>query len=156
MGTRVRAAALDDIDVLVAMGRELHAESPRYNVMSFNETKVRMLAQRLLTGTMTTDPVGGVFVAEQNGVVGMAAGFVSEHWFSDEKMLCDYTVYVRPGSRGSFAFVRLVGILEDWGRRQGARFSSIGVSTGINATGTRKMYERMGYKPSGNSLLKEL
>lgn len=158
MATKIREAVLDDIEVIVAMGRDLHAESPRYSAMSFSDAKVAALARRLLTGSMAAAPVGGVFVAERDDeIIGMAAGFVSSHWFSDEKMLSDYTVYVRPAHRKlTFAFHRLVRALEAWGRAQGARHSLIGVSTGINAIETKLMYERMGYRHSGDAMLKEL
>lgn len=158
MATSIRVATLDDVDNIVEMGRDLHRESPRYRMLSFNAAKVEGLARRLLTGTMTTSPVGGVFVSERDGkITGMAAGYVTAHWFSDDRVMSDYTVYVRPDYRKtSFAFARLVLALEAWGCEQGARFSMIGVSTGIDSIRTKMMYERMGYRVSGDALLKEL
>ena len=143
----VRRATAADVEALVAMGRALHAESPRYREMRFDAEKVRRLARDML-GTL----LGGntcVLVAETGGeIVGMCALVLSERWFGPDLFVTDLTVYVKPEPRGSSAFVRMVRAMEAWARAQHALELDIGVSTDIGTDRTVCAYLRLGYKLS--------
>ncbi len=147
----VRAATLDDVDALVSMGRALHDESPNYRHMPFSEEKLRALGARI------AEPIGDVvfLVAEVGGVVaGMMVGVIAERWFCDAKFATDLTMYVRPEFRGTSAFMRLMGVFEQWAKAQGVTDFAIGVSTEIHPDKTVHIYQRMGYTLAGYTMVK--
>lgn len=151
----VRRATAADTPALIAMGRALHAESPRYRDMPFSEAKLARLAARL-QGTLLAEDAG-VFVAEAGGEpVGMAVVILAERWFNEERFATDLTMYVKPEHRGGRLFLRLVQAMEDWARAQGVRDIAIGVSTEIHPQRTVHAYERLGYTLTGHTLTKTL
>lgn len=146
----VRTAREDDIDTLLAMGRAMHEESPRYAGKVFVEAKARGLIGRLLR-------TGGVFVAELGGLtIGMAGTYCVEHIFGFEKFAGDFVLYVLPEYRGSSAAKRLVRAIEAWAKEQGATEVLLGISTGVETERTAKLYEHLGYRESGRSLIKHV
>lgn len=146
----IRTARESDVDDLLAMGRAMYSESPRYSDLPFSETKARALIANLL-------PTGGIFVAEINGmVVGMLAGYCVEHFFGPGKYAGDLVVYVLPDFRGSSCAVRLVRALEQWAEEQGAKEILLGVSTEVETERTTTLYKHLGYRASGCSLIKHV
>jgi GNAT superfamily N-acetyltransferase len=140
------------------MGRLLHAESPRYSRMQFSEKKVETMIRRMVSGTLTTPAPGGALVAEKDGmIVGMMGGFVTETWFSEDKIASDYTLYILPEYRrkGRIA-VELVRAFERWAIAQGAVDIVPGTSTEIDAEATRSFYQKMGYEHYGHSMIKRV
>jgi GNAT superfamily N-acetyltransferase len=152
--TTVRRATDGDLDILVEMGRAMHAESPAYRVTPYDECKVREVYQQL-KGTLLTE-AGCSFVAEEGGeIVGMAVAMASQHWFNRERMVTDLVVFVRPERRGGSAFRRLVRSLEQWTREQGITDLVVGISTGVHAERTAAAYAAMGFEPFSISLRKK-
>lgn len=140
MATARRATAAD-LDDIVAMGRALHEESPRYRGMQFDAEKVRVLALNL----MQSDGAA-VFVAQAGDeVIGMTALVAADRWFGTDRYVTDLTMYLKPEHRGNGAFARLVQAMEGWAREQGAQEIDIGVSTDIGTERTVRAYERMGF-----------
>ncbi|UST54932.1 GNAT family N-acetyltransferase [Comamonadaceae bacterium OTU4NAUVB1] len=155
MSTTIRLAVEQDVDDLVAMGRDMHAESPRFRTMGFSETKVR----RLLTMLQGTSPGlrGCMFVAERDGtLIGMALAILDQHLFHDERFVTDLVVFIKPTHRPSRAFPRLIQAIESWSIEQGAASVILGVSTGVHVEQTLEMYGRMGYASAGCTLSKTL
>lgn len=155
MPTTIRPAVEQDFDQLVAMGREMHAESPRFRTMGFSEAKVR----RLLAMLQGTSPGlrGCMFVAERDGaLIGMALAFLDQHLFHDEWFVTDLVVFIKPEHRPNRAFPRLVEAIEAWAREHGAESVILGVSTGVHVDQTLAMYGRMGYADAGCTLTKTL
>lgn len=148
---KVRAATEDDLPAILEMGRMLHGESPRYRGMSYNEAKVEALALKVI-------PTGGTLIAEKDGkIIGMLAGYVAEHWFSDDKVASDFTFYIRPEHRGTGkAALLLVRAFERWATAQGAKDIMPGVSTQIDIERTTRFYEKLGYAVYGNALIKKV
>lgn len=147
----IRTATLDDVPALVAIGRMLHAESPRYAGMNYDGDKVARLAEMSIPG-------GGVFVAVRGGtIVGVIAGFVVPHWFGDTLLASDYTFYIVPECRAQGrTAMRLLHALEKWAAEQGARDIVPGTSTMINAEGTLRFYEHQGYERIGYAVSKRI
>lgn len=155
MSTTIRPAVEQDFDQLVAMGREMHAESPRFRTMGFAEDKVR----RLLAMLQQASPGvrGCMFVAERDGaLIGMALAFLDQHLFHDEWFVTDLVVFIKPANRPSPAFPRLIKAIEAWSKQQGAASVVLGVSTGVHVDQTLAMYGRMGYASAGCTLTKNL
>lgn len=151
----VRRATPDDVPAMVAMGRALHDESPRYRDMPFSERKLVDLAARL-RGTLLSEDAAMFVATAGDALVGMAVVVTQPRFFNDERFLTDLTVYVKPEHRGGRAFLRLVNAWETWAVQQGVLDLAIGVSTEINAQATVCAYERLGYRLAGYTMVKSL
>jgi GNAT superfamily N-acetyltransferase len=149
----VRRATPADTPALIAMGRALHDESPRYRDMPFSEAKLVKLSSRLHGSLLCSDAV--ILVATAAGeIVGMTIGILAERWFNDERYVTDLTVYVKPEHRGGSAFPRMVKALEAWAAEQGVSDLAVGVSTEIHAEKTVRAYEKLGYRLAGYTMVK--
>lgn len=151
----VRRATRADAPAIIAMGRELIAESPNYRGEPLSEEKVMALGERLQGTLLAQD--GCVLVTERDGeLVGMMVICIVERFFGDGKFVTDLTLYVKPPYRGSLAFPRLVQAAERWARDQGVFKVVFGVSTEIHPQETVHAYQRMGYTLNGYTLTKWL
>jgi GNAT superfamily N-acetyltransferase len=137
----IRRATAADVEALVAMGRALHAESPRYRDMPLDEGKLRRLADACIA----IDDAAVLVAVAAGEVVGMFVGSVQERWFGPDRYATDLTVYVKPAHRGGSAFHRLAKAFEAWARERGVTEIDIGVSTDVHTDRTVCAYERMGY-----------
>jgi GNAT superfamily N-acetyltransferase len=133
------------------MARAMHAESPRYRHRNFSDVKVRGIIEYFISG-----PTGGAFVVEEDGVLtGMIGGVPVEDFFGTDKYASDLVIYVLPEKRGSSVLLRLVRVFEKWCFvDQGVAEVILGISTGIHAEATVRVYERLGYSLSSYGLIK--
>lgn len=146
----IRDATPDDLESIIALGEAMHAESPRFNGMPFDPGRLRALAPTLFAD-------GIVLVAESSeGVVGMAVGFVTPHFFCNVVTASDLAIYVLPASRGGRWAVKLIRAFEDRARVKGAAEAVLGISTEVAADRTAGLYEGLGYRRSGVILVKQL
>ncbi len=146
----IRQATLDDIPMLMEMGKRMHQESPRFRMMDFSEDKCRQLGEALI-------PSGSIFIAEKEGeAVGMMIGFITEHYFGYDLMASDLAVYVVPEHRGGSLGVRLIKVFEQWAEDNGARVITLGISTEVEAKRTLGIYEKLGYATKGYITTKEI
>jgi GNAT superfamily N-acetyltransferase len=100
---------------------------------------------------------GGALVAVKSGtIVGMIVGFVTSHWFTDEKVASDFTFYIKPEARGGRVALMLVRAFEEWARAQGARGTVPGTSTMVSPELVARFYEKLGYERTGYGFFKEL
>lgn len=149
----IRRAIKTDAPAIMAMGRALAMESPRYQNMKFDEAKLMALFDRMLGTLLSEDAC--IFVSEISGeVVGMMVGFISTRFFSDEQFVTDLTLYVKPEHRGGTSFARLVKAVENWAASHGIYDLVFGVSTQIHPEKTVRAYERMGYTLAGYTMVK--
>lgn len=147
---KIRQADAKDIDQVVAMVKAMSDESPRYNTKPFSVAKTTLLVDYFCTG-----PEGGGYVAELDGnLIGMIAGFVVESRTHDYKFAADVGLYVTPEHRGCSAAIRLIKTWEAWAFAHGADEVNLGISTDVNAETTVGIYERLGYKLAGRSMVK--
>jgi len=146
---KVRQATIEDIGSLIALGREMHDESPLFSQLDYDESKLAVLGEKLLEQ-------GGVFLAEDEDlvVVGMFVGMVSEYFFGHDLMASDFALYVDEDHRGGSIGVRLVKAFEKWAFEFGAKVILLGISTGIQADRTAQLYNRLGFKTHGYTTLK--
>lgn len=149
---RIRSATILDTPALVELGRLMHAESPRFRRFDFDGEKIAQLAVMLIQS-----PDGILLVAEVDGeLVGMYAGFVSEHFFGHDRFATDYVAFVAPAHRGGTVFIRLLAEFERQAAARGAKEVFPGVSTEVRADRTATLYERRGYRLSGYIAVKDL
>ncbi len=156
----VRPATAADIPAIVALGRRMHAESPRYSAVPYDKDRAEsVVAQRVSTG--------GMFVADDPrdctepgspayAIIGMADCWTEEQEATGIVSGCNFVVYVLPQHRGGSTFSDLVFAMEDWAKERGATEFIVGVSTGQANEAIARAYEALGYSPSGISLRKPL
>lgn len=138
----IRAATLQDLPRLVDLGRVMHSES-RFADIELVPAKLESTLRHAIF-------MGGVFVAERDGVIiGGFAGVIVEYFFSTERMACDLAIFVEPTKRGGFTAAALISAFKIWARRQGAKRIELGVSTGVHTEKTGALFERLGLKRQG-------
>lgn len=145
----VRAATVDDIESIVALGACMAQESPVYRRKNYDHDKVRALLHALVAADN-----GIVFVATSGEVIGMVMGMVVEEFFGHDLKAVELVVYVAPEHRGGSAAVKLVRAYEEKAFSMGVKEVVLGVSTNVHQEKTTRLYERMGYSSAGNSLVK--
>lgn len=154
---KVRRATAADVDALIPLLQDFHAEAPNYRDEPLDVEKLRRwLAQRMQGSTLLSDDAV-VFVAESGGAIrGLLVGFMVDRFFNDLRIAAELMLYVTPASRGGRAFPMLVRAFKDWGRAQGAHKAIVGVSTGIHTDRTVHAYQRLGGKLDGHNLAMDL
>lgn len=146
----VRTLRREDVDAAIAMGRDLHRDSPTFGRHRFDAEKLRKLAERCLEHPDWCCLMA--WVGEEP--VGLFVGFVAEDWFGPDIYAADLTFWVRPASRGSSAAVRLLFAFEGWAEARGAKEIRVGVSTGISVDKAANFYMKAGYALRGPLLAK--
>lgn len=143
----IRTATIYDMPVLIALARELVAES-RFSDFGFIEAKCQAQFEGLIGGA------GVIFIAEKDGEVvgGMACG-KSEDWFSDIPLIYEFGVFVRRSHRGGFHGARLIKAYVAWARSLAPRVNiNAGVTTGIDNTRVIGLYQALGLEIIGSAL----
>jgi GNAT superfamily N-acetyltransferase len=143
---KIRPAISADLDTLVALGRRMHAESPRFSMLGFDETKVRAL----LLNAITDDRYLLIVAEREDGeVIGGFAGFMAPHWFSQDYVASDIGLFVDPDRRGGIVAARLLKDYVAWAQARGAKQINAGISTGVMVEQTAQMYRLLGLKQFG-------
>ena len=132
------------------MGKNMHAESPRFQPTNYSTQRVWDLLESLQRSGF-----GVIVVAEEDGErIGMLLGMVTPHFFGNDLQASELVVYVKPEHRGGTAATRMIRLFEQRAMELGATEIHLGVSTEVNADRTAQLYERMGYARTGHSLMK--
>src|SRR5262245_44982824 len=107
----IRRATMEDVPRLVALGAQLHAESPRWSRLQFDTEKVETLLIALVTQSF-----GFAWVAcdEDGHVIGGLLAEIGEHWSSRDLVAQELSFFVEPGKRGALAAARLIATLDAW------------------------------------------
>ena len=144
--TVIRAATLDDVDAIAALGQRFLAQSVYHGRLADNPTRVRALATQLIEA-----PAGEVFVAAADGaLVGMLALVAYAHHLSGEWVAGEVAWWVDRDHRG--LGLRLLRAAERWARTQGAiRFELIAPTPDVET-----LYARLGYVPVERTFQREL
>lgn len=155
---KIRLAEHADVEVVVALGAMLHAESPTYSPYPYSRTKARAIAQSCIGSLLAPSTDSVLFVADEGGeIVGMLGGYLTEGLFVDGMLIAsDYTFFVRPEWRGTMAAPRLLVSFEQWAKGMGATHIYPSVSTRIDDERIVKFYEAMGYQHTGHNLSKRI
>ena len=141
----IRIATIEDVPAILALGRRLHVESPRFSRLAFVEEKARNFIEYLIES-----PKGWVVVAEKDGqVIGGMAAILFEEWFSTDSVATDVSLFVAPEHRGSLTASRLIAAFRGWAESAGAAYAVAGASTGIHPEAVGDLYERLGAKRVG-------
>lgn len=138
----IRVATANDIEALMCLGRQMHAEGA-FNVHPMDEEKVRLAMLSCIESG---------FAAANHGLEGIDAmllGHVAELWYSRARCAADVLFYVRPDRRGSIAAVRLVQEFVQWAQWAGAQEVQIASSSGVRVEELHRMMTGMSFAHVG-------
>lgn len=142
----IREGTPDDIPIIVAMGKELHEESPVFAGMSFSEDRMAFFLRSEFMAQ-----AGCSFIAEEDGSpIGMFLGLIiNPHHFSDDLIADELCYFIREEHRGGPSGLLLISAYEKWAWGRGAVLVTVEVSSGIRPERTLKLYERLGFQLQG-------
>lgn len=144
MANRIRPALREELPAIVALGREMHAESRQCGLPFAVDRLTDTLTQILNHGFL--------WVHETNGQIdGAMAGFVSECWYANVKTAGELGLYVQPTANGGIAALRLVKRFVAWATEKGVAEITMGITTGVNIAETGKIYEHLGFEYVGGN-----
>lgn len=151
-GVIVRLARSEaDVGAMIAIGRQLLAESPYFSKMPWSEARLITLGRM---GLSKGNP--GLLMAERGGrLVGVAVVAAGEQFFSDTKLATVQFFYVHPDARGGLAAVKLLRALRHWSADAGAADLLLHVTTGIRMDKTDRFLRRMGFRQTGGNYVLE-
>ena len=142
-----RMPRADEVDLMVEMGRAMHAESS-HSPLTYDSEKVRDFVNRML------DADQYVRLYESEGkVVGLMLGVVMPAWFSEDLCAYDFALYVNPEKRGGRAAVVLVRDFMRWAKGMGAKQIRPDVSTGDVGKAGSRLYRMLGFEEVGASFV---
>jgi GNAT superfamily N-acetyltransferase len=152
-----------DIPDVVDLLYQMYQESPTYKALAFDIGRIEEMAGLVMEGGFAVVYEASAAVADGNSsaepqkgeIVGVMAGATYKPAFSRDLMACDYVLYVRPDFRG-FVAVRLVAAFIAWAKSKGVKLITAGVTAGIDNDKAIQLYEIMGFKKSGVSLMMEV
>jgi len=147
----IRVATEGDVEGMVQMGRHMYAEGTALGGRRYSSRRVAVLMRRLIED-------GGCWVATVGGDrwAGAAGAMCTENWFSPDRVVTDFFVYVSPEHRGSMAAVRLLRAMEGWAVDMNASLIRLGITTGVCTEDTAALYRRLGYSDAGILFAKDL
>lgn len=134
----IRTAAPHDIEALMGLGRQMHAEGA-FNVHAMDEQKVRQAMLHCIDKQFASVSAG------PDGLDGMLLGQASELWYSRAKCASDVLFYVRPDRRGSITAVRLVQAFVEWAHWTGAAEVQIAQSSGVRVEELHRLMTGMSF-----------
>ena len=139
---RVRMASVDDLDEIMQMGRELHAEN---GLMSWDEDKVKTAAVNALRGV---DGVVGVIGA--GPIQAMIYLCLRQYWYAQDgdAHLEEFLAFVRPEFRKSNNAKALIEFAKSSAKRLGVPLL-IGIVSNEKTAQKIRLYRRRLGEPSG-------
>lgn len=143
----VRRASTNDIEAIVALGREAHERSG-FGHHKYDDAIAGLLTARMLCGRNTT-----VLVAEHEGqIVGFMGAKVDTLPYVPVRVASDIAFYSRRAGAGR----ALMRAFERWAQEMMAQEILMGVSFGgsRNAKLTERFYRRLGFSYVGGIFVK--
>lgn len=141
-----------DFERLLDMCRAFDKETTEHGAfvgVGFDTEKVLRLFNWYMTHPDTNFAM--VLEDEEHGVVGALFGYITEYYFSRDKIACDLAWYVSPEFRGNMGSLKLLQGFQDWAKERGAMEVRIGISSRISPERTAKALEFCGYTFVGSN-----
>lgn len=148
---KIRFAAIDDIPVMVELGRKVHAES-RFSAVPYDAEKLNAGLRHLIE-LQEKRKTHCCLLAEnaQGQIIGGFIGALEEYFFSRSLSANSILIWVDPAYRGSAAALRLIDAFRLWGERSGAMEASIQIASGVNIGRTDRFLRRLGFSQTGGN-----
>lgn len=147
-----RATRQEEVLKMRDIGREFHLES-RYGHLPFSEKKFVQFVSRAIS---RPDDMLALYVTYRGAIVGVLNAGVGDYYLSEGgRMVTVYVMYVSARVRhsllGGRVGVRLIRMVSDWGRAQGAEELHIHATSGIGPEATEKLLSRLGFNVYGGN-----
>ena len=136
---------------VLALAREMHAESVAHRGIPLDEAKV---VQQLNASHSMPDTIYFRIAVRGEEVLGGFFGIISTLYFSQDRVARDMAWFVRRDRRGSRAAVLLVADFERWAEERGVRDFMLGQPPAVKNETTRALYEHLGYEVVGFNTVK--
>lgn len=129
---KIREATPADLAAMLALGAHMHAESPRFSVLHYDETKVEALLH-----TAIKEPAYFLMVAEQKegDIVGGFLGFAAPMWFSADKVASDLALFIKQDRRGRMNSIFFVRAFIAWAHHFDVQQIKLGINTDMKIYG---------------------
>lgn len=155
--TTIRAATIDDLDALVAMGERFFAASPYAGVLPLDVRSMRQVFIAIIEGE-TPSPSIALVVDRGGELVGMLVGMVAPVWFDPTlRVGAELGWWIDPQERGGPAAVRLLRAFEAWALEAGVDgvvMSELTPLGEVPHASPAALFERCGYRPLERAHLK--
>jgi len=139
------------VETILELGRKAHQES-RYAKYPFDGSKCLMI----LNSCLTLDETFCIVLEHEDQIVGFAAGYLVEHFFTSQRFANDMLVYVAPEYRSKSGGSILIKAFEDHVRENFGDIPIVmGITTGVEPERSASLYEFMGFKQCGTLFTKE-
>ncbi|MFH0724842.1 MAG: GNAT family N-acetyltransferase [Pseudomonadota bacterium] len=136
----IRPIRHHDIDEVLDLGAAMHEESA-YRLLPYHRRKVRRLAEVYTSGH---EAYCGLVAEEEEKIIAMFGGYVTDYFFCDERIACDMVLFVDRRFRGGTAAFRLIRAFRRWAETRKVREICLSISTEVNTERTGRLYERLG------------
>ena len=146
----IRLPKTDELDRLVEISRLMSEESPNYRDEIFDVEKATRVVKHII------DTGCGVVADEYGTIIGMMGGFLVSAPMHEYNFITDMGIYILPSHRGGSTALRLIKAFEDIATEKGTKKIFLGISTGIEAERTVKLYEKLGYKMFSYCMVKNV
>jgi len=145
---------MEDVERMISLGRKMHAESPVYRNMEYDENRLRGYGRMALDNP---EEWGMFFVDKEGETVAMVAVFVAPKYFSGRRReASDMFLYAERGRRGGIAAMRCMRAVEKWAKENNVKAINMSVSAGIDDERAVRFYEGIGYNQSAVTMTKEV
>lgn len=147
----IREIEHKDIPSLIWCLQMLRKESPTYGHVANDP----ILVEGNLNNLFGNNIAFGV-IDNDVACKGFMFGVAGPSWYSDKIEAAEQLLYVVPAERGTGLAIKLIKAFELQCKHRGCKSLAVGASVGINDERTERLYERLGYKWHGRTLVKEL
>lgn len=141
----VRPAALGDIPTFVALGREMHKESPVYRKYDFDEPKVYDYFRQLIE----SDWGIVITLVKDDEIIGGIAAIQCPQWFGSDRWASDIALFIHPDHRGGRAALSLLRAYIAEAKAKGASQIVMATSTGFEPERIGQLFEAVGFQKIG-------
>jgi GNAT superfamily N-acetyltransferase len=131
--------------------KDMHADS-QYASIKYDPYKVQRLVNTVINNQDSVILIG---LDVAGDVVGFLALEQAQYMFNFENYVTDLGFYVKPQYRMTTIPYRLLTAGEQWSKQHGSALV-LGVTAPADCTKTINMYSKLGYKPWGAVVRKEL
>ena len=115
-----------------------------YKEIPFSLDKVKLSVKEMIDKNQ--------FVYLENGC--LMLGYISEPFFSNEKIACDMILYTAPESRGKGLAKDAIKEFIDWSKDNGARSVTVGQSSGVCFGQFNSIMKELNMSMSGNTYVR--
>jgi len=147
----IREARPEDIPDIVLLGEKFFNETAFTGIVKYDYNTVIRLAAKAIKEENYV-----IFVAEEEEIIGLAAGVLYPFFFNSEHLTGqEFLWWVEPSTRGQKAGLLLFNALIKWAEENGAESFTMGTIENMNPDKVGKFYERKGFKPSERNYIKK-